>query len=431
MSKKALLVAFHFPPIKASSGLERTLALTRYLPNHNWEPVVLTARPSAYASTSDERISQIPTQTVVRRTLALDASRRLAIAGRYPNWFALPDRWQSWIISAIPAGLALINHHQPQVIWSTYPISSAHWIAYVLHRMTGIPWVADFRDPMAEKDTRTGELTPSWPALRRARLAIEMRAAKHASALTFCTQSARQICVNRYPEINADNWRVIANGFDESAFAAAESARHGWLVKDDAIVLLHSGTIYPTPDRDPSHFFRALRQVLNQRPASARAVKVVLRASGVESYCRDLIHALDLSGNVLLAPALPYEQALQEMLETDGLLIFQGYTSNPAIPAKLYEYFRARRPILALTDRDGETAKLILKEGMGGIAPLDDEAQTVVALSHFLRNIESGLFIPMAQHRIASFERVHAVATLAALFDELTLPVSAYPCLKS
>ncbi|MEY3264060.1 MAG: hypothetical protein RL717_1537 [Pseudomonadota bacterium] len=431
MSKKALLVAFHFPPIKASSGLERTLALTRYLPHHGWEPLVLTASSSAYPSISDERMGQIPAQTLVSRTYALDASRHLAIAGRYPHWFALPDRWQSWIISAIPAGLALIRRQQPQVIWSTYPITSAHWIAYVLHRLTGIPWVADFRDPMAEQDSRTGELTPSWPALRRARLAIERRAAQHASALTFCTQSARQICVNRYPGINADHWRVIPNGFDESAFAAAESAHHDALFNDDAIVLLHSGTIYPTPDRDPSHFFRALRQVLNQRPATARAVKVVLRASGVESYYRDLIHALDLSVNVYFAPALPYEQALQEMLGTDGLLIFQGYTSNPAIPAKLYEYFRARRPILALTDRDGETAKLIHREGIGDIAPLEDEAQTVVALTRFLSNIESGQFIPMSPQRIESFERIHAVSMFAGLFDELTLPVSAYHYLNS
>jgi glycosyltransferase involved in cell wall biosynthesis len=431
MLKKALLVAFHFPPIKASSGLERTLALTRYLPRYGWEPLVLTAKPSAYPAISDERMGQIPARTVVRRSLALDASRHLAFAGRYPQWFALPDRWQSWILSAIPAGLALIRSHQPLVIWSTYPITSSHWIAYVLHRLTGIPWVADFRDPMAEQDPRTGELTPSWPALRRARLTIERRAAQHASALTFCTQGARQICVDRYPGINADPWRVIANGFDESAFAAAESARHGLPVKDDAIVLLHSGTIYPTPDRDPSHFFRALRQVLSQRSASARTIKVVLRASGVESYYSDLIHALHLSGNVLFAPALPYEQALQEMLHADGLLIFQGYTSNPAIPAKLYEYFRARRPILALTDHDGETARLIHMEAVGEITPLEDEAQTVVALTRFLSNIESGQFIQMTPQRISSFERTQAVSAFATLFDAMILPVSAHSCHKA
>lgn len=419
MSKKALLVAFHFPPVKASSGLERTLALTRHLPSHGWAPLVLTASPSAYPAVSDERMGQIPEQTVVNRSFALDAARHLSVGGRYPRWFALPDRWQTWILGAIPSGLAMIRRHRPQVIWSTYPIASAHWVGYVLHRLTGIPWVADFRDPMVEQDIRTGALSPVWSALRRARLAIEGRAAEHASALTFCTEGARQICIERYPNANASRWQVIANGFDESAFAAAEKRQGRAQPKGDAIVLLHSGTIYPTPDRDPSHFFRALRRVLDGRPDKARPIKVVLRASGVDTYFRDLLSALRLSEHVLLPPALPYEAALQEMLGADGLIIFQGYTSNPAIPAKLYEYFRAHRPILALADSAGETARLMREESVGEIAPLEDEGLIAEALAKFLCDIDAGQSRLMNPDRIARFERMQAVSKFASLFDEI------------
>jgi len=421
MKKKALLVAFHFPPIKASSGLERTLSLTRYLPNHGWEPLVLSASPAAYPGVSDERLGQVPQDTIVRRSFALDATRQLAIGGRYPKWFVLPDRWQTWVLSAIPAGLAMIRRHRPQVIWSTYPIVSAHWIGYALHRITGLPWVADFRDPMVERNVRTGEMFPQWSALRLARLAIERRAAHHASALTFCTAGARQICMDRYPDADASRWRVVANGFDESAFAAAAQApaeppQHG-----DAIMLLHSGTIYPSPDRDPSHFFRALRRVLDQRSMGSRAVKVVLRASGVESHYRELLSSLQLTDHVVFAAALPYEAALQEMLGADGLIIFQGYTSNPAIPAKLYEYFRARRPILALADSEGETARLMREESVGEVTSLEDEGLIVQALGKFLNEIENGGCHVMEYSRIASFERAQAVSKFAELFDEIAL----------
>ena len=71
------------------------------------------------------------------------------------------------------------------------------------------------------------------------------------------------------------------------------------------------------------------------------------------------------------------------------------------------------------------------KEAVGVITPLEDEAQTVVALTLFLSSIESGQFIQMTPQRISSFERAHAVSTLATLFDAVILPVSAYPCLKS
>lgn len=421
MTRRALLVAFHFPPIKASSGLERTLALTRHLPGYGWEPLVLTASPSAYPAVSDERMGQIPEQTIVRRSFALDATRHLAIGGRYPRWFVLPDRWQTWMLGAIPAGLAMIRRYRPQVIWSTYPIASAHWIGHALHRLSGVPWVADFRDPMAEQDSRTGALTPAWPALRRTMIAAERRAGQHASALTFCTQGALQICVDRYPDINATGWRVIPNGFDESAFAAAAQSPGGPHARDESIVLLHSGTIYPSPDRDPSHFFRALRRVLDQRPTGARALKVVLRSSGVEFHYRELLNTLSLSEHVVFAPALPYETALQEMMNADGLIIFQGYTSNPAIPAKLYEYFRARRPILALADGDGETARLLRQESVGVVAPLENEDLITQALSEFLRDIEAGESSLMTPQRIARFERAQAVAQFAALFDEVAL----------
>ena len=414
-----LLVAFHFPPIKVSSGLERTVALARHLPSHGWEPLVLTASPKAYPAVSSERLGQIPEQTVVKRTWALDGSRHLALRGRYPRVFSLPDRWQTWILSAIPAGMAMIRHHRPQVIWSTYPIASAHWIGYALHRLSGIPWVADFRDPMVEKNIRTGELVPTWLAMRNARLAIEMRAAKHASALVFCTAGARKICVDRYPGINADRWQVISNGYDESAFAAAERSPQEQTASDDAIVLVHSGTIYPTPDRDPSHFFRALRRVLDQRPPGARPIKVILRASGVAGLYLDLLGSMCLTENILFEPALPYEAALQEMMRADALIIFQGYTSNPAIPAKLYEYFRAGRPILALADADGETARLIRLESAGDVVPLDDEHLIAGALARLLGDIETGKPWLMNPNRIATYERERGVSKFAELFEQV------------
>lgn len=422
MTRRVLLIAFHFPPIKISSGLERTLALTRHLPRHGWEPLVLSASPKAYPAVSDERLGQIPAGTIVERPFARDASKTLSIAGRYPSWVTLPDRWASWTLGAIPRGLQMIRQYQPDLIWSTYPIASAHVIGCALHRLTGVPWVADFRDPMVEYDDRKQTWSPPWTALRRWRLWIEGLAARHATGITTCTEGSQRILAERYPESARQHWRIVSNGYDETAFAAAAHQAPPARPSNE-LLLLHSGTIYPSADRDPSFFLRALRRVIDQRPVGARKLKVLLRASSVESLYQSLVAELRLQDHVAFGPAIPYEAALAEMMHADGVLVFQGYTSNPAIPAKLYEYFRAQRPILALADSEGDTARLIQRLNAGVIAPLDDVDKIAVSMLHYLEQIESGRSQVVSPEACAPFERANTVGQFAALFDDILRPI--------
>src|SRR5262249_38739590 len=99
-----------------------------------------------------------------------------------------------------------------------------------------------------------------------------------------------------------------------------------------------------------------------------------LRDSGHDAHFSELARTLGVSELVSLLGPLPYRQALAEMLDSDGLLVLQGKPSNPAIPAKVYEYLRARRPILGLVHPDGETATLLRHLGLDTMAPLDDIA---------------------------------------------------------
>ena len=118
--KRVLMVAYHFPPLAGSSGVQRTLRFVQHLPSFGWEPLVLTTHPRAYEQTGDDLLADIPEGTVVSRAFALDASRHLAIGGRYLGFTARPDRWISWKFAAIQQGLRLIRKFRPQAIWSTY-----------------------------------------------------------------------------------------------------------------------------------------------------------------------------------------------------------------------------------------------------------------------------------------------------------------------
>ena len=151
------MVVFHYPPVHGSSGVHRTLNFSRYLPQYGWEPIVLTVTSNAHAAVEPGE-SRIPPGVRVERAFALDTARDLAIKGAYLRALAVPDRWISWWPSGVAKGLSLLRRHRPRVIWSTFPIATAHLIALTLHRLSGLPWVADFRDPMTERDPATGEV---------------------------------------------------------------------------------------------------------------------------------------------------------------------------------------------------------------------------------------------------------------------------------
>jgi glycosyltransferase involved in cell wall biosynthesis len=371
--RNVLMIAFHFPPCAVSSGIQRTLSFARYLPVHGWRPVVLSAASGAYEKTSTAQLKSIPDHAVIARAPALDAARHFALRGRYLSRLALPDRWNSWKFCAVPLGLWLTRRHAIDAIWSTYPISTAHVVASRIAQLTRIPWIADFRDPMVEHVTRLGLDFPRDPRLRKARLEIEERTVKLASKLVFCTQGAADIVRERYPDLDDRKICIISNGYDESEFSDAVTNQRRML-PEKRVVLLHSGTIYMSEDRDPVHLFRAIQDLATRGVISSENFELRLRNPAANSQLLELINEFGIGDLVKIAPSISYTEALAEMLNVDGLLILQGHTSNPAVPAKLYEYLRAGTPIVALIDDDGETAASLRSAGRHSMADITDSA---------------------------------------------------------
>jgi hypothetical protein len=114
-----------------------------------------------------------------------------------------------------------------------------------------------------------------------------------------------------------------------------------------------------------------------------------------------------------------YQQAIIEMCQVDALVVVQGYTSNPAVPAKLYEYIRARRPILGLVDAAGETARLLRQSGVGLTVPPDDAAAIEDVLPNFLAAVAAGEVPILDPQQADRFERRHRAQELARCFEEL------------
>ena len=379
------MIAYHFPPLAGSSGIQRTLRFVQHLPALGWQPLVLSADPRAYERTSDDLLPDVPRQTVVRRAFALDTARHLTIAGRYVAWMARPDRWVSWRFAAVHEGMKLVKEYKPDVLWSTYPIATAHLIGSALHRKTGIPWVADFRDPMAQDGYPADPVT--WQAYQH----IEADAADQAAFCVFTTPGAAEMYRQRYPAA-ASRMQVVENGYDEESFASAPAAKvkdHRNAGQPGPTVLLHSGIVYPS-ERDPTQLFAALKNLHLAGAIDPANLLIRFRASAHDSMLQAIAMQYGVQDFIQLTPAIPYREALAEMQSVDALLVMQASNCNAQIPAKIYEYLRAGRPVIGLTDPDGDTAGVLRDAGLDSVARLDSCAEIQAILPRFLQAVRAG-----------------------------------------
>lgn len=412
-NKRLLVIAYHFPPVRVSSGIQRTLKFCTYLQQFGWDPLVLTIVPSAYEVTNPDQIDEIPKDVVVERAFGLDTARHLAIAGRYFRWTAQPDRWVSWWPWAVRKGVGMIRKYRPAAIMLTYPIATAHRIGLSLHKQSGLPWVADFRDSMTEPGYPRDETT--WKVHRR----LEEQIVKHCSRAVFTTAPTMSMYAERYPQFEHSRWAVIENGFDEENFAQAESGLDpSPLGRSGQITLVHSGILYPI-ERDPSTFFSVLATLKASGRICADNLQVLLRATGSDGLHRAQIDALNIADIVRLEPVIAYREALREMLRADGLLLFQGSVCNHQVPAKIYEYYRAGKPILAVVDPKGISASMLQQAGVTHLADIADAgqiAQTVLALLAALRN---GRSAGVARKVADAHSRRSRTLELAHLLDQV------------
>jgi glycosyl transferase family 4 len=455
--RTVLLIAYHFPPLKGSSGMQRTLRFAQHLPKYGWRPIVLSINPRAYEETAQVAGNELPAGLAVHRAFGFNAATQLALFGRYPKALALPDRWATWRFWAVPKALKIIREEGVDAIWSTFPVSTAHLIGLELAKRTGLPWIAEFRDPMWQHDW------PPDPTANRVWLDLEHKIFARADWTVFTAPSAIDLYGERFPQVAAERRVLIENGFDEETFRRAEESKAGQPVASSAapmratsaplahadapmrattaataassaasraishpaegtrtasrpITLLHSGIIYRS-ERDPTQFFAAVASLKKQGRISANRLQILLRASGAESnYTADL-QRLDIADIVKLEPPIDYMSALREMLAVDGLLILQAANCNAQVPAKLYEYLRARRPILALTDPAGDTARTLDKAGSGLIARLDNVAEIEAALPQFIAQIESDTARVLTRDAVARYSRAAKTEELARLLE--------------
>lgn len=397
---RLLMVALDFPPCK-SAGVQRTQKFVEFLPEYGWSPIVLTGMPLIYDELS---AVALPDSLSVYRAFGLNTFKHLSYKGKHFQFMTKPDRYSSWYWHGVVKGMQAIREMKPRIIWSTFPCSTAHKIATTLHRRSGLPWVADFRDPFAGTN-------PLVKADNAPGAAIDRAVVENADILVFSTQNTLDVYREAYPDVDHRKFHVITNGFNEEEFVAAEK-RTKDKQPESGFSILHSGALYPR-GRDPLALLKAVRNLRDQNRVPP-GFRIVFRGCTPPPEISDFVQRHQLSDCVLFKPSISYMESIDEMLTTQALFLLQGEMFNNQIPGKAYEYLRSGKPILALTDHKGATAELLRTHDAVFVADMCSEAE----IAEQLLKLFDAAGKPV-QRQIEQYSRNATARQLAGLLDTL------------
>lgn len=395
--RKLLVVANPYPPM-VSAGTTRIVRFLRHLPKHGWEPTVLAARAEGAApSPPGVRVFRAP--VLFPRRLLGGGPR----SSRVTRWICVPDPYAGWVGPAVYGGRRLLRAERFDAIFSSSPRPSVHLVAAALAGASGLPWLADYRDPWSTYQFRTYPTRAHWSAHRR----LEAWALRHAAAASAVNQPIVDDLVERHPWL-AGHAFVVPNGFDRAEHPEDVSLGEGfWLV--------HTGRLYGREQQ-----VRGFLTALAALPPDVRVLFVGVDESRVLPEAR----RLGVEARVRVEPFVPHGRALGYQRAAHALLLVNGRRPE-SMSSKVFEYLDAGRPVFAISPA-GSAARVLFAEVGGGtcVLPDDDMARPLAAFVEAVRRRAAPVANGVALDR---YEAGRITADLVAVLDALAADRGRFP----
>lgn len=413
---KVLFVAYLFPPI-VNSGTRRSLEFVNRLPEHGWEPLVLTTEPAdndhidanlLAEVRSDTRIERIRpwVQTLKRSLEQHTGSNRLATAfeWRAQRLSSLPDIAASWRRPAVRHGVALQQREAYDLIYATGWPWTSFLVAKDISKATGVPFVIDYRDLWrpsdAAWDTHTRLQALTQPYFERS---VQNKAAEIVTTTESFARLLRAAGASR-------SITCITNGFNPADFDSVHREA------PDRCFCTISYTGVWRPGYGPDDLYRAVAALKQQRHVCLDRLRV--RTAGFKP---GRAAEMGIDDIVSEAGSVPHHVAVSMMVNADALYlpVSGGLYDRASLPGKLFEYIGSGTPIIASSVPDSEVNRALSHVGGAAIVSpgdIDTLARTIAGLCS---DSSGSGFTPRNSTAASHYDRNNQCAALAALFNRV------------
>jgi glycosyltransferase involved in cell wall biosynthesis len=379
--RRVLMFAYYFPPL-GGGGVQRTAKYVKYLPSEGFDPIVVTGTTRGFFLRDAGLSRDVPPETLIRRARALPLQtaqwkldgllRRAGIPTRLVNEALWPDNHIGWLPAAVLGGLRAVRDHQPEVLYSTSSPTTAHVVALIVHKLTGLPWVADFRDSWLFNPL--DPMTKSYAPLRRASEALERKVVEEASYVTFADETM-EACGLAHDDPRRV---VIYNGVDPDDLLPPPAQVQS---PNQRFLLSYVGSFYGS--HDGAETFAAIRRLMDRGELDPRTFE--LRIVGHAEIDRRKLEALPVS----FTGYVSHEQALAEMAGA-SVLLYSRPPDDRVLSGKIFEYLCSGRPVLSVAHPDGLASKLVAELGAGWCTDVRDAESVTRTLRDVLAQWQQG-----------------------------------------
>jgi glycosyltransferase involved in cell wall biosynthesis len=298
----------------------------------------------------------------------------------------------------------LAEEHQKKAfdfIISSSPYQDSHEV--VLTFLTShkeVKWMCDLRDELSTN-----------PYIQENVKAIEKykRLETQINANAFLVTSVSSPLLETFQKtfIQVNHFLEIKNGFNHDLNFPIPLKQ-----SDKNFKIGYFGTFYGI--HKPDVFFEAITELIQEQPQ----LRVDIEFYGTH---KNIFIPVHLKGMVQIKDRLEYIDAIKKMHEMDlNLLMIPISKSKGIYSGKIFDYISARKPILAIIDKEGVAASLIEETHSGYIADYNSVSEIKLAIQNAISDCKNDIYKVASTENINSLHRKIDVLKLAAFFTSVT-----------
>ena len=340
--------------------------------------------------------------------------KRLARFASNAIFLLVPDQAILWLPLAIVKAFWLIKYHGISIILTTSPPNSSHLLGLIIKKIANVKWVADFRDPWFGPWFAIDESNIFYNHRFKIEKWMEKIVISSADRIITVSKGDRINLEKIFLKIGRSKFHVITNGYDQDDFTSVDYRP----ISNSKFVLTHMGYLY---EQSADDFFDAVESLLDENDELKKNIEIRFVGHISESYKKRITKS-SFASNFSLVGQLKHRDALQNIMYSDALLVLLGgnFFHKAEIPGKIFEYLASNKIILAITQKDGDTAKILIESGLGVIVEPGDSNSIIQILKKLYREkCERRLTREVNSDFLKQFERKTLTRKLSYILDEV------------